>query len=180
MYFSGRFLSRGGQGRQWVVVQLQVSQKLCCVKGTIPSERCFSPIVWEALNSRSKPSDGTLWGGLTEGERRSAFLVLQLYLLLVVLYADQLLDPLVLTPNSHHSRRQESSLVASCSASLTQGFICRHSVPIYYPVLRAQVTGVSSSSLPWFNWHCTFPTFSDLFLSAYSQSFGVWILGLLL
>lgn len=99
-----------GPGSWCVLVQLQVFQKLSCVKGSILSEYYFSLIVPEALNSRSKPSDGTSWEQFREGECRHAFFVL--YLLLVVLYAEQLLGPLALMPNSRRSRSWEEPLVA--------------------------------------------------------------------
>lgn len=105
------FLSRAGQGSWWLLVQLQVFQRLFCVKGTSPSEYYFS--LFKALNSQSKLSDGISWEGFTEGECRHPLFVLQLYVLLVVLYAEQLLGPLALMPDSHRSRSWEESLVAS-------------------------------------------------------------------
>lgn len=100
-----------------MLVQLQVFQRLFCVKGTNPSEYYFSLIAWEALNSHSKLSAGISWEGFTEGECRHALFVLQLHLLLAVLYAEQLLGPPAVMPDSHHSRSWEESLVTYCLIS---------------------------------------------------------------
>lgn len=117
VYLPASFLSRAGQGSWWMLVQLQVFQRLFCVKGTSPSEYYFSLIAWEALNSHSKLSAGISWEGFTEGECRHALFVLQLHLLLVVLYAEQLLGPPALMPNSRRSRSWEESLVTYCLIS---------------------------------------------------------------